>query len=251
MKKIFLLVGLFLLPFFATAQNVSTQGQAASGGETSSYTDDNVLDTAAKFERVKELIEDAETCLQLPRSKNISMGGYGCVYDIKTFKNNLESEELDAFLKDGNNGIVLSAVADYIADISSPVYHDNYEMLITLGIDPVEALVRTGNEDYADSVIEQKYISYSHWEIGYSYGMAGAIESIENIPVQTNRQEIEEIKTKLENEKPLVNEFKKEMRKIKKQNRHKRIKSFFHKTKEKVKNLEDKLLKNCKIFKTL
>ena len=243
MKKIFLLAGLLLLPFFATAQNVPTQGQAAS--------EDYTVDTAVKFERVKEIVKDAEKCLQLPRSKNMSMGGYGCIYDIKTFRDTLESEHLDAFLTNKNNGIVLSAVADYISDISSVVYHDNYEMLITLGIDPVEALVRIGDEGNTDKVIEQKYISYSHWEIGSSYGMAEAIESIENIPVQTNQQEIEEIKTKLENEKSLVNEFKKEMRKIKKQNRHKKIKAFFNRTNETVKNLEDKLLKNCKIFKTL
>ncbi len=235
MKRIFLLVGLFLLPFFVFAQEVSISGQNSIA---SLYT----VDTARKFTKVKKIVKGAKRCLQLPRHKGPLKSEYGCVYDIEEVKSRLNSENLNTFLRDKNNRIVLAAVANYITDTSRGVYYDNYELFITLGIDPVEAAIRVGDEES----LQKGIIYYSHWEFSTSFGVSVANESIEEIPVQITKQEIENIKTQLENEKPLVDNFNKEMRKFRKQIRREDRKALLNDFNNAMQQLENKLEKIIK-----
>ncbi len=223
MKKISLLVLLFLLPFLVFAQEVSISGQEDT---TSLYS----VDTAKKFKRIQHIIKDAEKCLQLPLKVNLIRGGYGCIYNIEEIKYNLESENLDVFLKDDNNEIVLDSVAEYITDKNKNIYHDNYELLVTIGINPIEAAIRTEEDRYIEEALNYGKISYSHWKTYISFGIRIAKEYERNIKVKTNQKEIQEIKEKIENKKPLIDNFKKEMRKWKKairiDKRNKRVNEF-------------------------
>lgn len=237
MKKIFLLIGLFLLPFFAFAQEIIVSEQAAVNSGKSLYN----IDTAKKFKRIKQIIKDGERCLQLPLKINSKKGGYSCIYKIEEIKNDLESENLDAFLRDANNEIVLSAVAWYVIYNSQTIYHDNFELFVTLGINYIEAAVRTEEERYIEEALNHRQISYSHWETYKSFGIMSAKEYIRTKQVQTTRQEIESIKAKLENEKSLVDNFKKEMRKFKRQIHRENRKAFSDRINKTMQNFLDKL----------
>ena len=238
MKRIFLLAVLFLLPLIAFTQEVSSVDDKAS-----LYN----IDTAKKFKRIKEIVKDAKTCMQLTHHTNMQQGGFGYFYDIEKVKSDFANENLDSFLKDNNNRIVLAAVADYVMDTSYGSYHDNYELFITMGMDSVEAAVRTGEDKYIEEALNLETISYCHWGTHKSYGITSAECHVQSIEVQTSEQEIEGIKNQLENEKPLIDEFNKEMRKFRKQIRQENRKAFADKINKRMHNFLDKLEKQSYI----
>ena len=247
MKKLIILLAMVLLTLSAFSQ-------------TTNYD----LDTAIKFYKIKGIIDNAKS----PFEDNswwytgTAAGGDAMFtsdryYNTKRIKADLNAKGLDTFLQDENNRIVLAAIANYITDHKKYTFHNDFETLLTIGIDPIEAAVRTSNDNYyLDNALSKGIINYphcyTHVTIGPFGGHSAAITGRVEIEAKTTEQEVEDIITRLENEKPLVEEFNKEISEFKKQVRKeerreqreldkKIIKDLAKKIKNGVRNIGDKI----------
>ena len=213
MKKLIILLTVMFLPLFAFAQ-------------TPVYN----FDTVKKFDRIIQILKNAKSPFMsyswwvtgtASGTDGFTLQRY---YDTDRIKQLFESEGLDTFLADENNRIILSAVADYVIDHRVYTFHNDYEALLTIGIDPLEAAVRTsGTSSYLNSALENDIIYYYHcYTNSYVSSMGGHVDALKErreIEAQTNEEEVAAIQNKLENEKPLVKEFKKEMNRLRKEER--------------------------------
>ena len=143
-------------------------------------------------------------------------------YDIEKIKSGLKAKGLDTFLKDQNNRIVLAAVANFITYHKRNDYYNDFETLLAVGIDPIEAAVRTSNQNYyLNNALKEGIINYRHCYtqvfIGPYGGHVSAITERITIEVETTEQEVEAIRLQLRNEMPLVEQFENKMKEIKRQ----------------------------------
>ena len=212
MKKIIILLTLFIFPVLAFTQ-------------TPSYD----LQTAKKFYKAKDILKNAKAnfvhtgwwytgTAANGDAKFFSKEKY---FNTEQIAKQFKSQKLYSFLQDENNRIALSALADYITNTEKDNIHNLYETLLAIGIDPIEAAIRVnrpiieGNIRYAHCYVEVTLTP--------SGGFTTPISTVETIEVNITEQEIEEIRTQLENEKPLVDQFNKDMNKFKRQIRKEKV----------------------------
>jgi len=152
MKKLLILLTVIFLPLVAFAQ-------------TSGYD----IDTVKKFDRVIEILKNAKSSFKEYNwwVTGTASGSDGLTlqrfYDTERIKNAFETEGLNTFLEDKNNRIILSAVADYVTDHRVYEFHNDYETLLTIGINSVEAAVRTSEiGSYLFSAKDSGVVHYYH-----------------------------------------------------------------------------------------
>ncbi len=231
MKKIIILLTAVLLPFLASAN---------------AYAYD--LNTAKKFNRVTEILKNAKEPFKdttwwitgtATGSDGITLQRF---YNTDKIKEKLANEGLDVFLKDENNRIVLSAVADYVTDHQTYTFHNDFEALLAIGIAPVEAAVRTSDQNYyLYNALNRGVINYKHCYVEVAMTSVGghisALSKQEEIEAPTTEEEVEAIRAQLEEEKPLIKQFKKDMEQLQKEEENKRRKQFGQELKNKVKDI--------------
>ncbi len=221
MKKVIILLAVFLIPLLAFAQNYD-------------------LETAKKFYEAKNILKNAKKDFVhtgwwysgTAANGDAKFFNKEKYFNTEQIAKQFESQELYAFLQDKNNRIALSSLADYITDTGKDNIHNLYETLLTIGIDPIEAALRI-NRPIIEGVIHYAHC-YVKVTLTPSGGFTTPISTVETIEANITEQEIEAIKTQLENEKPLVDNFNIEMKKLKRQIR----KEKFEKT---IENFGDKL----------
>lgn len=221
MKRVVILLAVVVLPFLAFAQTYDQE-------------------TAKKFYRAIDILSDAKAPFESSSWGATGTGGPGSsgltlqrYYNTEKITKSLQNEGLDKFLSDKNNRIALAAVADYVTDHSSYLtWNNDYETLLTIGIDPVEAAIRMNDEDYVQGALNGS-IAYLHCYTSdpHQDPFGGHMEAIREPKVKsvnTSREKIEAIRTQLKNEEPLIEQFKEKMeklnRQIRKENRRNALK---------------------------
>ena len=120
-------------------------------------------------------------------------------YNVEEITSNLRAEGLDTFLK--NDQDAMDTVADYTTDHYYYIFHNDFEALLALGVNPIEAALRTGHNSYVDSALKNGTITYKHYYLssssGYMSGSTTAVIADITIDVTTTQEEVNAIKEKL------------------------------------------------------
>jgi len=207
MKKLIILSGILLLPFLATAYDFGPEYSAMAESTAKTLNnaivridDENELTTRKdKIEKIKSIIRTAQKNFTGKDGDALVSSKY---YDIDEIKANLAEKGLDTFL--ANDAEALEEIADYITQhfflINS---YNDFETLYTVGVNPVEAAIRSGHDDYVTSALNDQIIIYKHHSstididiLGGRF-VSGKTED-KQIEVVTSEEEIEAIKTKLQ-----------------------------------------------------
>lgn len=121
-------------------------------------------------------------------------------YNIELLKKILREKNLEDALK--NDEEVLHEIARHI--VNHYPHTNDFETLMAIGIDPVEAAVRMNSEEYIQSALEKGSITYSHcYTITCANDKNNSREIIKGyidriaIEAKTSPEQIEEIKAKL------------------------------------------------------
>jgi len=206
MKKIFILAGILLLPFFVSAyefgpeyENMARDIEETVTSTAARATKDTAEDARKdKIKRVKDILFDAFKSLNLMNGINtISAAKY---YDTDDVSQKLSEEKLYTFLE--NDAEALDEVADYTTkhNILWNPYND-FETLLTLGVSPIEAAIRAEEPDYVESALNEGTITYIHYTTerykdAFGGGIRAKTEKV-SIPVTTTAEEINTVKEKL------------------------------------------------------
>lgn len=206
MKKIFILAGILLLPFFVSAyefgpeyENMARDIEETVTSTTIKAAKNQTQDTRKnKIKRVKDILFTAFKSLNLMNGINtVSAAKY---YDTDEVRQKLSDENLYTFLE--NDAEALDEVADYTTkhNILWNPYND-FETLLTLGVNPIEAAIRAGKPDYVESALNEGTITYIHctterYKDAFGGGIRAKTEDV-SISVTTTVEEINTIKEKL------------------------------------------------------
>ena len=220
MKKTVTLLAVLLLPLLASAYEVNLEQQAALAQEFNGVITtalENQLTeevNASEQQRRNPLYKDMVSILRNSRgvvgsAGGISTGGGGAnitpaFYDTKVLKQHLaqyqskHNTNLVQQLK--NNKDVMDAVAKYI--VKEEPLRNNFETLLTIGMEPVEAAVWSKKEEYVRSALETGVIRYDHYvavtrsDFGLSsFGYSIEKDIIDDISV--SEEEVNEISNRV------------------------------------------------------
>ena len=200
MKKILILATIFLLPLLAFSYELDSEyanfakklkadlkADIQYQQQQYDFPDDYYVD------KIQAIIESS---IGLFEDKIVFQRYYRTGH-LKTL---LQKYNLANILK--NNEQVLHEVARYI--VNNYPHNNDFEALLAIGIDPVEAAVRLNNEEYLDSALEKGVITYPHCYTVTSINMDnssavlnGYIEP-STIKVNTSQEQIEDIKLKIQ-----------------------------------------------------
>ena len=242
MKRTAALAGLLLLPLLAFAYELepeyvefakelngtleTTVQETADGYETditNNKTDKTPLEQIkAILRNCKAEFMDSHSC------KGEVLPPYASPWILRYFNTNilakqLEEQQLDSILK--NDEELLNEIANYI--VKTRPNRNDFETLLTVGVNPIEAAIRTNKEDYITSALQKGYIVYDHYYIEHVYDEYCSrripLTSREIIPVRTSQEEINEIIAKLEKQnrweppqwlRKIINKIEKDYNKI-------------------------------------
>lgn len=206
MKKFTILAGILLLPLLATAYDFGPEYSAMAESTAKAITsaiarfdDGNLLTTRKdKIEKIKIIIKTSQKNFTGKEGDVLVTSKY---YDIDEIKANLAEEGLDTFL--ASDAAALEEIADYITQHFIVNAYNDFETLYTVGVNPIEAAIRSGHDDYVTSALNDQIIIYKHYSSTIdtdTFGgrfVNGKIED-KQIDVVTSEEEIEAIKTKLQ-----------------------------------------------------
>ncbi len=200
MKKILTLLSLLLLPLLAFSYELDSE-----------YTNfakelKNDLKTDIKYQQTNYDFPDDYYVDKIQAIIDSSIGLFEDkiifqrYYKTGQLKTYLDKQNLTDVLK--NNKQVLHQAARYI--VRNYPHNNDYEALLAIGVDPVEAAIRLNNEENIKSALEKGTITYPHCYTVTSINMDnssavlnGYIEP-STIEVNTTQEQIEDIKLKIQ-----------------------------------------------------
>ena len=220
MKKIVALLAVVLLPLLASAYQLEPKyadmakefDEAIQLNVAKSNKTKEEASRTENIEKVKSILSNAKYTFE--SSTWGASGGTGGAaatmsigrhkyYKTEEIKSNLAKEHLDTFLQ--NDKAALSEVADYITDHRYYIFHNDFETLLAVGVSPIEAAIRTKNEEYIKTALEDGEITYQHCYMeafqGNMHGGTIARSEYITIQVQTTQEEVNAIKEKLNKKK--------------------------------------------------
>ena len=204
MRKILISAGLLLLPFLAFSYELDLEytnfakqlqydlKETIQGQQLSDFPDDYYVD------KITAIIENS---IRLFEDKII----FKRYYKTDIIKTSLQKQKLMDILK--NNEQVSHQVARYI--VNHNPHTNDFEALLAIGVNPIEAAVRLNNEEYIQSALETGTITYPHPYIVTTIYMdesrvvSNGCTSPTIIQVNTSQEEIEEIKSKIQRQEEL------------------------------------------------
>jgi len=205
MKKFIILTGILLLPFLATAYDFGPEYSAMAENTNKVLTnaitrlgDENEFNARRDtIRQIKTIIKSAQKNFSGRWGDNLVPSKY---YDTSEIKQNLRAKLLDFFLS--GDPEALAEVADYITQHSFLVNpHNDFETLLTVGVNPIEAAIRTDHDDYLKSALEEGVIIYQHYTttidkdaLGGGF-VVGHTEDV-TLKVTTSKEEIAALKEK-------------------------------------------------------
>lgn len=167
MKKVVALLAVVLLPIFASAYQEELAEMTGKIGDTITQgvvkvdTENQENSRQGKIKQVKKILKDAKHRMTTS-SWGVSGGTAGGsasidytrrhYYDIDQIKENLKAAELDVFLK--NDRAALEEVANYVTDHTYYIFTNDYAALLAIGLDYIDAAIRTKNDDYVQITTE-------------------------------------------------------------------------------------------------
>ena len=205
MKKILILTAIFLLPILAFSNEFNYELDLPNPDFAKQL--DNDIKNDIKYQQqltdpfppeyyVDKIKFAIDNSIKLFEDKFI----FKRYYDVELLKMSLStSQNYGDILK--NDTQVLHEAARYI--LNNYPHRNDFEALLAIGIDPVEAAVRMNNEEYIQSALEKGSITYSHHYVIFAVDekeqttLNGRIDRIA-IQAKTDAEQIEAIKSKVQ-----------------------------------------------------
>ena len=203
MKKILTSIGLLLLPFLISSYELDLEyedltKQLQSDLVTNIQQQQFDLPDDYYAEKIENVVESS---IGLFEDKIIFQRYYRTGH-LKTY---LQKYNLANLLK--NNEQVQHQVARYI--VNHYPHNNDFEALLAIGVDPVEAAVRLNNEEYIKSALETGTITYPHCyvvttiDMDASRSYSKGYTEPATIEVNTSKEQIEEIKLKIQKQEQI------------------------------------------------
>ena len=201
MKKAIILTTILLLALLAYSFEIN-EGSSSLTQEIKNTIQEDVTNPPLKDKLIrKQKIKRIKAMLRNPLGASIvtiedgeQKTKFYC--DPNYLSKELKKYNLQTFLE--NDKAALAEVSDYfISRLNGHGPVNDFEVLVTLGVEPIEAAIRTNHDDYIQSALDNGTISY----ISYEGHMNRKNPPCTTIEVITDEAEIYALKEKLSERK--------------------------------------------------